>query len=116
MLTFASGRTMPRILASFAIASIGCIAATAACARELPQPPCAVDIGCMHERVTPRPPDAALGRLPGYADPAERDGATSPIAASDVRDAADLEAAHAAGGLNVGGVAFGLADQRARDR
>jgi len=106
---------MPRILASFVIASLACIAATGACARDLSQPPCVADVSCVRVPVASRAPDAVPRRLPGYADPAERDGATSPIAASDVRDAADFEAAHAARGLDVGGVALGLADQRARD-
>ena len=112
---FAQTGTMPRILATFAIASVACIAATDACARDLSQPPCVADISCVRVPVAPRAPEAVPERLPGYADPAQRDGATGPIAASDVRDAADFEAAHAARSLDVGGVALGLADQRARD-
>ncbi len=113
----ASNRAVPRILAPFAFAALACVAATGACARDLSPPPCVVDIGCGRVPVTPRQPEAVLGRLPGYSDPAERDGATSPIAtASGIRDAADLEAAHAPRSLDVGGVALGLADQRARDR
>jgi hypothetical protein len=80
---FAVDRTMPRLLASCAIASLACIAATGAPARELAQPPCVVDAGCANVPVAPRPPEAVPGRLPGYADPAERDATAGPIAATD---------------------------------
>ena len=80
---FGSTRTVPRAIVSFAIVSLTCLAASTTHAREPLQPPCVVDTACVRVPLGSPHPEAALGRLPGYADPPQRDGASSPIATVD---------------------------------
>jgi len=80
---FGSTRTMPRAIVSFAIVSLTCLATSATHAREALQPPCVVDTACVRVPLVSPHPEDAPSRLPGYADPPHRDGATSPIATAD---------------------------------
>ena len=80
---FGSTHTVPRAIVCFAIVSLTCLAASTTQARESLQPPCVVDTACVRVPLRPPYPEPALGRLPGYVDPPQRDGATSPIATVD---------------------------------